>query len=157
MDRLLGRDTTPILDNGRVYRENFYVGHGDDFIDGRGGVDAIIMERDFVGAKNSVALTNTDAGTIKDHFGDHNTIRNTELYFPTSFGTVFNGSSKDEIVETEVANNTLRGKGGDDSIFYVGTSGIAVNLNSQSVTNGLGKTDAISGFETIGALTITTT
>lgn len=149
-DTLFGSNRTPKTDSGRIVGEQFLVGMGNDFVDGRGGIDVLGVGTYLTESiiHDGVAV-DVGGGTVRGLDGVVDTYRNIERFSMTYNADSFVGNAKDNWVTGFGGGDTLSGKGGFDVLDYRGTSGpITVRAANGIVTNGTW-TDKFNGFEQV--------
>jgi len=136
--------------------QNFVEGRaGNDFIDGGGNFDSV----SYSNSPNGVAV-NLSTGTAADGWGGTDTLANFEFVSGSAFA--------DTIIGSVNGNETFEGRGGNDLIDggghvngnpfgdlvqYTGaaTSGITVDLDAGTATDGLGGTDTLINIDSVNA------
>ncbi|WP_147127113.1 beta strand repeat-containing protein [Shimia ponticola] len=170
-DYLAGSPNADVI-NGLGGNDIIFAGAGDDTVNGGGGRDYIIVTEgnntidggasgedqvSYEDAANGVNV-NLEAGTATNgSFTD--TISNVELARGSAFDdTIVGVNNGDDFSQISglAGNDTLTGgTGTNDMLDYSrderegGTSGVTVNLQTGTATDGFGDTDTISGFEEV--------
>ena len=91
------------------------------------------------------------AGTVRDGFGDIDTLMNIESLRSSLHDDVLIGSDKDNSFRIEGGNNTVDGGLGTDRINYKTrqAGGVTVDLDAGTATNALGGTDTLTSIEDV--------
>lgn len=149
---------------------------GDDIVDGKGGGDTIIGDKgkdtliggdgwDSLGyfqsyfdtsAKSGLRL-DAAKGTVRDCWGDTDTISGFESYVGSKFDDVMIGSSRDEEFAGQAGEDRIDGKGGWDLLDYSkdgefskkGNRGVKVDLEKGKIVDGFGHTDQVKNIEAV--------
>jgi Ca2+-binding RTX toxin-like protein len=103
-DTLLGSNTS-------AYAETFDGRAGDDFIDGRGGIDTYRAEGATTGAVIDLAT-----GSAQDGQGGNDTLLNIENARGGEFDDLINGNAGNNALEGRGGNDTLQGGAGFDTL-----------------------------------------
>ena len=159
IDKIVGSDfDDTLLGSDSYYREELQGNAGNDYIDGRGGGDraSYLMDDDGIIANlSSSAVTiggeTVAAGTVRDGFGDIDTLMNIESLRSSLHDDVLIGSDKDNSFRIEGGNNTVDGGLGTDRINYKTrqAGGVTVDLDAGTATNALGGTDTLTSIEDV--------
>ena len=159
IDKIVGSDfDDTILGSDGYYREELQGNAGNDYIDGRGGGDraSYLMDDDGIIANlSSSAVTiggeTVAAGTVRDGFGDIDTLMNIESLRSSLHDDVLIGSDKDNSFRIEGGNNKVDGGLGTDRINYKTrqAGGVTVDLDAGTATNALGGTDTLTSIEDV--------
>ena len=111
-DTLLGSDTV-------AYRENFKGQEGNDFINGRGGLDRADYRSEDAGSivnLSSVARFGVNAGQALDGYGDTDTLVNIEELRGSRFDDILIGDNNDNRIDGERGDDRIEGGGGNDDL-----------------------------------------
>ncbi len=143
----------------------FAPGGGNDVIDGGGGFDSLeyasnaFYNLNAAGFPDNVGIsvthTGDNAGTVIDPLGGTDTFTNVERIRGTNYNDTFGGSAFDDSFRGYGGNDTFNGGGGFDEVDYRGdasrgaTSGVTVNLATNSATDGFGATDQLNSIEQV--------
>ncbi len=103
---------------GSAIDEKFALFSGDDFLNGRGGVDTVDYSYDAnYGGKNGI-IANLKTGKITDAFGDHDTVRHIESILATDYADKLLGSDRNEFFRPFGGDDFLNGRGGSDRFIF---------------------------------------
>ena len=137
---------------------NTFVGlRGKDTIDGGGGDRDWVEYRDDanVGGTRGIVADLT-AGTIKDGFGNVDTVSNVERVAGTRYNDSFVGNGGQNVFAGGEGKDSYDGKGGDDFIFFfrdfTGTDVGPINVDlskasNQIIDDGFGNTETATSIE----------
>ncbi len=109
-DRLLGGNTA---NDGF---ETFEGKEGNDFINGRSGFDFAQYNNSFTSDRGIIA--DLTAGTVKDPYGDTDTLVDVEGIWATDRDDRLSGSEANETFRTGDGYDIVNGRGGQDTISY---------------------------------------
>ena len=134
-----------LLTGSRYSAEFFRLGEGDDFLDGRGGIDVVAY--DFI--NNDVGIVaDLAVGTITDGFGDTDTIMNVEGLAGGDLDDTLSGDTGDNILRPGGGDDMIDGRDGIDLVLYnTQDAGVTVNLAMGTADDGEGGTDMLSNIE----------
>ena len=125
-------------------------GRGDDTLNGGLGFDEARYDRDASGV-----VVDLRTGTATDGAGDRDTLIYIEAVRGSGFDDLIIGDAKNNQIRGLKGNDSLKGKGGTDTLAYDldakfgGMLGVQVNLKTGMATDGFGDTDRIAGFENV--------
>ena len=129
---------------------------GKDKIDGKAGFDVVDYSHDsqWPGNGNKGIKADLDKGTIRDGYGDADSVKNVEAVRGTANNDVFKGGNKDEQFQGLDGKDKYDGGKGWDLIdfsannFNQGVSGVVVNLADGKVLNdGYGNAEKFKSME----------
>ncbi|MDH6269050.1 serralysin [Rhizobium sp. SG_E_25_P2] len=142
---------------GSAKDEAFMGMKGDDVIDGAGGEDTLRYHRDdkFDGHKGIVA--DLSKGTVKDGFGDVDTVKNIERIYGTYHNDVFIGDGRDSTFRGVSGKDSFDGKGGTDAVSFswwedLNQHGASIDLSkskNQISDDGYGNTETTANIEAV--------
>lgn len=129
---------------------------GKDKIDGKAGLDLVDYSHDsqWPGKGNKGIKTDLDKGTIRDGYGDTDSVKNIEIVRGTANKDVFKGGNKDDQFQGLDGQDSYKGGKGFDIVdfsannFNNGATGVTVDLGAKRVTNdGFGNSEKLSKIE----------
>jgi Ca2+-binding RTX toxin-like protein len=143
---------------GSAKDESFMGMEGNDVLDGGGGKDTLRYHRDdrFDGHKGIVA--DLSKGTVKDGFGDIDTVKNFEEVYGAYHNDTFVGDGKNNMFRGISGTDSFDGKGGVDEISFrwwedLKQHGAIVDLSKskgQIIDDGFGNTETVKNIEAVG-------
>jgi VCBS repeat-containing protein len=145
-DRLYGSDTAVNIGySAGTNNERFQGGDGNDYIDGRGGMDFVHYDD-----SNSAVIVDLQEGTGRSE-GDVDVLVNIEGIRGSAFSDFLYGSDNAIIMEEFeglAGYDFIDGRGGLDMVtFGRSTSGVTVNLATGTASDGFGTTDTFVNIE----------
>lgn len=144
-DYIVGTSGADNLD-GRNGDDILAGGAGNDFLAGHGGIDFA----DYRTAAGAVTANLSSGSASNDGDGGIDTLQNIEGIIGSAYNDTLTGKSSDyDYLRGGAGNDVLDGGGGIDYLDYsMASSGVIVNLNTNTVTNdGDGGVDTISNLE----------
>jgi Ca2+-binding RTX toxin-like protein len=145
-DYIRGSDDTSV-------RQFFSGDAGNDTIDGGAGIDFASYSNVPLVLGGITAFIENGSGTVNDRLGGTDTLTNIEGLSGTHSNDTLTGGLGDQWLRGRGGSDTLDGGPGNDWVTYTGDpSGVTVNLNSGTATdgwNGLGGLLALGGTDTL--------
>ena len=158
VNRVVGSDFDDTLLGSDTHDEEFRGTAGNDYIDGRGGDDRASYVSDETGVianlSSSAVTIGTEtvaAGTVRDGFGDTDTLVSIESIRSSLHDDVLIGSDEDNSFRIEGGNNIINGGTGTDRVDYRTrqAGSVTVDLSTGTATNALGGSDTLSSIEDV--------
>ncbi len=147
-DRLLGGNSAN--DGFEVFEGN----EGDDYINGRSGFDFAQYNNSFTATLGIIA--DLTAGTVRDPWGDVDTLVDVEGIWATDRNDKLSGSGADETFRTGDGYDIINGRGGLDTISYEfdrsiaeRPHGIDANLARGTIFDMKFSTDFVTSIENV--------
>ncbi|THH34715.1 calcium-binding protein [Aliishimia ponticola] len=113
---------------------------GDDYLDGRDGIDLLRYDRDANYGGFAGVTVNLLSGTATDGFGDSDTILNFENV---------RGTESNDIITGDSGSNDIRGLGGDDTINPYDNDGAGDLIVAGTGFDTIIYSDNVSGYQEI--------
>ncbi|MDA9885540.1 hypothetical protein N9D59_08015, partial [Burkholderiaceae bacterium] len=145
-DRWIGSDNggSDIWFRGVDNVQNFSGGAGDDWIDGRGGIneaaywfDPAAVTVDLRADAPRISAEGLDWIMVTDGFGDTDYLRNIQWLEGTNFNDTFYGDDADNFIDGRRGDDFIDGGSGSDTAEYNQTSGgVFVNLSAGKAFEG---------------------
>jgi len=141
---------------GASGRDEFLGLRGDDFLNGKGGLDRADYSWDAEFPKGNKGIkVDLKKGKIKDGFGDTDKVKSIEAVRGTAKKDVFKGSKKDEEFDGYAGKDKYKGGKGFDSLVFFsnnfkdgGGGGVVVDVSKGKVINdGYGNKEKFKGME----------
>ncbi len=107
------------------------------------------------GTMGWIVNVSNGSGTVRDQFGDTDTITGIERFRATMYVDTFNGGEGTQYFLGLGGNDTFNGGAGSDWVeyqqdsIYGGVAGVTVNLATGTGTDGFGNTDTYTGIENV--------
>lgn len=142
---------------------------GNDTITGSAGLDRLRYDLEFARGGKFGIKANLAAGTVKDGFGNDDTISSIEAIYATGYDDELIGGAADETFVGFAGNDIINGGGGRNTLTYqldhdfgqgllnnvkwgngsTGLMGVTVNLATGIALDGFGGTDTVSNIKVV--------
>jgi Ca2+-binding RTX toxin-like protein len=125
-DTLQGSDRDTFGTDG--YLETFIGNRGNDFIDGRGGIDVVVYQGSTAGVK-----VNLGTGQADDGMGGNDTLSSIEVVVGSNFADTLIGSSGDNRLDGRGGADSMAGGGGNDRYIVDVFTDVVTELANEGV------------------------
>ena len=148
-DEIYGTNRRDTL-NGGIGDDYFVSSKGNDTYNGGQGYDQVTFQNDPSGV-----IANLLKGTATDGWGNTDTLRSIEMLRGSAHDDTFIGNNGSNILRGLAGDDILNGGKGRDEVRYDrddrhgGDSGVTVNLQQGTATDGFGDTDTLRNIENV--------